>query len=347
MKEKSIARCSRACPRLAPKPDQSFGTLQALDTTRARRSRRLRPPHLALRSACPRRRPGRWRSLSVPRDGLHCVSGATNTLVDSAGPRAESSPRHARGRRSTGPGAPEASVRSAAEMQHPRPGPAQVRINLERAHSDSAAVGVDNADRLVHADPIVAVMASGPPILAWHLASVAPAPACADGVSPQTARGLDATTAPLRRRLGVSVRGRGSAEVTGRWRLASPRYVGRPTRCLSSVGTTPKHCRRAPAPPRQGLRPNSFYSPVDRDERTFAPERPQERFSRHPMHVPDPLPNITTLVRVPRRAGRPNRGRAPGRRCSPRSRRTLFAVRRGLSSSSPRRSGVHLAPGGL
>ena len=161
MKEKSIARCSRACPRLAPKPDQSFGTLQALDTTRARRSRRLRPPHLALRSACPRRRPGRWRSLSVPRDGLHCVSGATNTLVDSAGPRAESSPRHARGRRSTGPGAPEASVRSAAEMQHPRPGPVRVRINLERAHSDSAAVGVDNADRLVHADPIVAVMASG------------------------------------------------------------------------------------------------------------------------------------------------------------------------------------------
>jgi hypothetical protein len=52
-------------------------------------------------------------------------------------------------------------------------------------------------------------------------------------------------------------------------------------------------------------------------------------------------------VRVPRRAGRPIRERASGRRCSPRSRRTLlFWVRRGLFSSAPRRSGARLAPGG-
>ena len=46
------------------------------------------------------------------------------------------------------------------------------------------------------------------------------------------------------------------------------------------------------------------------------------------------------LVRVPRRAGRPIRERALARRCSPRSRRTRFWVRRGLSANAHRRPGV-------
>jgi len=99
-----------------------------------------------------------------------------------------------RGDRSAG--CREASVRGAGPMKHARAIPVRLRVQLGSVRGDGLSLAVDDVDRLVHANAVIADTTFKRPVIAWHLASVAPARASADGVSPQTARGLDATRRP-------------------------------------------------------------------------------------------------------------------------------------------------------
>ena len=95
-----------------------------------------------------------------------------------------------------GRGAVEISALTAGGVQHARPMPLWVREQLQGAHGNNMVLAFKDVDRLVHADPVVAVAASERPVVAWHRTSLGSARLSHVGVSRQTSRGSRAATCP-------------------------------------------------------------------------------------------------------------------------------------------------------